>query len=260
MIRSRSNEKIKFIDKLKKPTHRKQYGLFLIEGLREITRAHTRGYVQELLICPEVCPEKVQTLLEQCENIPVTEVTPEVFKKISLREHGDGLLALGKTTTLNLKDFPKKKDVFLLVTEGIEKPSNFGAMLRTAESAGVDAVIVLDQSTEVFNPNVIRNSQGAVFTVPIYHASTEEFLDFLHQNAITLFVTTPHTERLYFEENFQHAVAILVGSESHGVREHWLQQAHTVRIPQLGVSDSLNVSVATAVVLYECVRQRWIHV
>ncbi|MDE6576277.1 MAG: RNA methyltransferase, partial [Opitutales bacterium] len=222
------------------------------------------GYVRELLFCPELWSEREseQTLITQLENarIPITEVSSEVFSKISLREHGDGLLALGTATALNFNNFTPSNPAFLLVTEGIEKPSNFGAIVRTAESAGVDAIIVLDQSTEIFNPNVIRNSQGAVFSMPIYHATTEAFLDFTARHHVTTFVTTPHAKRLYFEENLQHSVAILVGSESHGVSEHWLQQAHTIRIPQQGISDSLNVSAATAVVLYECVRQRWIRV
>lgn len=259
-IRSRHNERICFIDKLKKASKRKKFGIFPIEGSREITRAYQMGFVQELLFCEEFfsAPREEKAIIEQIikDGIEVTSIASEVYQKISLREHGDGLLALGKERTLKLEDCVPSKNPLFLVTENIEKPSNFGAIVRTAESAGVDGIIVLDGSTEVYNPNAIRNSQGALFFAKIYQATTEAFLKFLQQYSIHLFVTTPHAENPYFLENYCKGSAILVGSESQGVSQYWLQQAHTIQIPQRGLSDSLNVSVATAIVLYECVRQR----
>jgi TrmH family RNA methyltransferase len=157
---------------------------------------------------------------------------------------------------LALKDYIPPQNGFFLVTENIEKPSNFGAIVRTAESAAVDGIIVLDHSTEIFNPNAIRNSQGAVFLANIYNASTEEFLAFVQRNRLSIYVTSPRGERLYFEEDFRRGVAIMVGSEKDGVSPLWLERGRQIRIPQMGSSDSLNVSAATAIVLYECVRQR----
>ena len=263
LIRSKQNEKIKFIDKLKKASHRKKFGAFIIEGYREIFRAYDYQFVSELFFCPALFSDidASQALIEKLiqENISVTEVTPEVYRKISLRENGDGLIALGVDKKYFLSDWAFKPNPLFLVTENIEKPSNFGAIIRTAESAGVDGIIVLDRSTEIFNPNVIRNSQGAVFFAPIYHATTEEFLKFAEAHGITIFVTTPHTQNLYFNKDFSKGSAILVGSESYGVTSRWLgpmPHQHLIAIPQNGSSDSLNVSVATAIVLYECVRQR----
>lgn len=260
LIRSRHNERICFIDKLKKASRRKKFGIFPIEGFREITRAHQAGFVQELLFCETFfsAQEQERALIEQIvkEGIEVTPISQEVYQKISLREHGDGLFALGKKRTLNLEDCVPPENPLFLVTENIEKPSNFGAIVRTAESAGVDGIIVLNGTTEIYNPNAIRNSQGALFFAKIYQATTEAFLKFIQKYAIDLFVTTPHAEKPYFLENYCKGSAILVGSESQGVSQQWLQQAHTIQIPQRGRSDSLNVSVATAIVLYECIRQR----
>lgn len=258
IISSKQNDKIKFIDKLKKSSHRKKFGVFIVEGLREITRAHQENFIIEVIYCPELFTDATiyNQFLETIKNIPTTQVTSEVFKKISLRENGDGLIALGTAKYKTLNDWKKHPNPLFLVTENIEKPNNFGAIIRTAESAGIDGIIVLDQSTEIFNPHVIRNSQGAVFFTPIFHATIEEFLKFADKNNITIFITTPHTEKLYFDEDFSQGSAILVGAESTGVSSFWLKQSHQIRIPQNGSSDSLNVSVATAVVLYECIRQR----
>ncbi|MDR2812687.1 MAG: hypothetical protein LBB05_02810 [Puniceicoccales bacterium] len=259
-ISSRHNEKIKFIDKLKKSASRKRLGIFLVEGFREISRAHSRQFITELLFCEEyftnhkTFPSFIQTLID--DQIPLTQVTPEVYQKISLRENGDGLIALARSRSVSLNECVPPENGLFIATENVEKPSNFGAIVRTAESAGANGVIVLNHSTEIFNPNAIRNSQGTVFFADIYDATTEEFLNFTQQYQLSIYVTSPQAEKLYFEKDFKKGAAILVGSEDKGVSDFWFQQNHTIRIPQIGKSDSLNVSIATAVVLYECVRQR----
>jgi TrmH family RNA methyltransferase len=179
-----------------------------------------------------------------------------VYSKISLRENGDGLVALGQSRSLPLNACAPPENGLFLATENIEKPNNFGAIVRTAESAGIDGIIVLDHSTEIFNPNAIRNAQGAVFFAPIYDATTEEFLAFTQRHGLSIYVTSPRGQKLYFEEDFRKGTVILVGSESRGVSDFWLRRSHSIRIPQRGESDSLNVSIATAIILYECVRQR----
>jgi TrmH family RNA methyltransferase len=259
-INSRHNEKIKFIDKLKKSSNRKKFGTFIVEGFREIFRAHARQFITELLFCEEYFTDCktfasfVQTLKD--DSIPIIQISPEVYRKISLRENGDGLIALAQSRNISLSQCIPPPNGLFIVTENIEKPSNLGAIIRTAESAGVDGIIVLDHSTEIFNPNTIRNSQGAVFFADIYDATTEEFLKFTQQYQLSIYVTSPHAQKLYFEENFKGGTAILVGAENTGVSDFWLQNNHTIRIPQRGQSDSLNVSIATAIVLYECIRQR----
>jgi TrmH family RNA methyltransferase len=259
-ITSKHNEKIKFIDKLKKSSDRKKFKTFPVEGFREISRAHSRQFITELLFCEEYFtdresfPALIQTLAN--DHIPLTQISPEVYQKISLRENGDGLIALAHPRTLSLNDCNPPAPGLFVATDNVEKPSNFGAIVRTAEAAGAHGIIVLNHSTEIFNPNAIRNSQGAVFFAHIYDASTEEFLKFTQRCQLSIYVTSPHAKKLYFEEDFRRGTAILVGSENNGVSDFWLHQNHTIRIPQMGESDSLNVSIATAVVLYECVRQR----
>jgi TrmH family RNA methyltransferase len=186
----------------------------------------------------------------------ITQITADVYGKITLREHGDGLVGIAAARNVPLGQCIPPQNGFFLVTENIEKPSNFGAIVRTAESAAVDGIIVLDRSTEIFNPNAIRNSQGAIFLANIYDATAEEFLTFAQRHQLSIYTTSPHGKRLYFEEDFRRGTAILVGSEKDGVSPLWLERGKQIRIPQMGTSDSLNVSVATAIILYECVRQR----
>ncbi|MDR0418126.1 MAG: RNA methyltransferase [Puniceicoccales bacterium] len=259
-ISSRHNEKIKFIDKLRKASKRKKFGIFIVEGFREIDRAHSRQFVTEVLFCEEYFTDRLVffSFVRQFtdDQIPVTQISPEVYQKISLRENGDGLIALARSRNLSLDTCIPPENGLFIATENIEKPSNFGAIVRTAESAGIDGIIVLDHSTEIFNPNAIRNAQGAIFFANIYDATAEEFLQFTRRHRLSVYITSPRGQRLYFEEDFRKGTVILVGSESQGVSDFWLRQSHSIRIPQNGESDSLNVSIATAVVLYECVRQR----
>jgi TrmH family RNA methyltransferase len=259
-INSRHNGKIKFIDKLKKPSNRRKFGVFIIEGFREISSAYAHRFITELLFCDKYFTNRetylslIQTLANNA--IPITQISPEAYQKISLRENGDGLIALAHSRDRSLNECTPPENGLFIATENIEKSSNFGAIVRTAESAGVDGIIVLDHSTEIFSPNAIRNSQGAVFFANIYNATVEEFLKFTRRHQLSIYVTSPRAEKLYFHENFQKGTVILAGSESRGVSDYWLQQNHSIRIPQNGKSDSLNGSIAAAVVLYECVRQR----
>jgi TrmH family RNA methyltransferase len=259
-INSKHNEKIRFIDKLKKPSHRKKFGLFPVEGLREISRAQECQLVRELLFCEACFSHReeslalIQTL--EAENIPTTPIATGVYQKMSLRDNGDGLLAIAQGENRPLNRCTSPANGLFIALENIEKPSNFGAIVRTAESAGVDGIIVLDHSTEIFSPNAIRNSQVAVLFAKIYTASREEFLAFSEQHHLTIYITSPRAQRAYYEEDFRSGSVILVGAEDRGVGDFWLQQNHQIRIPQRGQSDSLNVSVAAAIVLYECIRQR----
>ena len=183
--------------------------------------------------------------------------TKEVFAKISARDRPDGLLATGPHIGRKLSELALPADALVMVAESIEKPGNLGTILRSADAAGVNAVIVCDACTDVNNPNVVRASIGTVFAVPIAVASTAEVIEFLRERKFTMVAATPHAQRLYTQAGLTGATAIVVGSEQYGLSETWLGAATmSVRIPMLGQCDSLNVSAAATILLSEAVRQR----
>lgn len=260
-ISSRHNPKIQFLDKLKKSSHRKKYGVFLVEGLRELSRAYDSGYIFEIYFCPELFSdhENSTAFLKKLtdESAQLIKITKQVYEKITLCENGKGWIGLGRHKEVTLEEINLPPNPLLIALENIEKPSNIGAIIRTAESAKADGLIVLDQSSEIFNPNVIRNSQGAVFFAPILHSSSQELIRFAKKNNLKIFVTTPLSNHFYFEEDFTQGSVILMGSENNGVTSQWMESNFKkIKIPQNGYSDSLNVSVATAIIVYEAVRQR----
>jgi TrmH family RNA methyltransferase len=158
---------------------------------------------------------------------------------------------------LSLADLKLKKNPFLLVAESIEKPGNLGTILRSSDAAGVDAVIVCDRKTDIHNPNVVRASIGTLFTVPVVEAGKEETLQFLKENNIASVAATPHASMEYSKADFTGAVAIVVGTEQYGLSDEWIRSAKIqVRIPMMGIADSLNVASATTILLYEVIRQR----
>lgn len=263
VLRSKQNPKIKFLYKLKKSSNRKKFNVFLVEGLRELSRANDAQVVVEIYFCRskfsniEESNQFLSVIMDS--NIAIFEVTDNVYDKISLRENGNGWLGLCRAKSHQLSEIKLSPAPILIALENIEKPNNFGAIIRTADSVGADGVIILNNSIEVFNPNAIRNSQGAIFFVNIYHTSNEELIKFSEQNNLNIFITTPQCEHMYFEENFIHGGIFLMGSESTGVSDFWLKHSKfpKIKIPQFGKSDSLNVSVATAIVVYEAARQQY---
>jgi TrmH family RNA methyltransferase len=233
--------------------------------LRELSRAHDANCIFEIYFCRSKFSNhnESEEFLNNIINSEITvfEVSDNVYEKISLRENGDGFIGLGRMNYKTLSDVnlsATKPSSLFIALENIEKPNNFGAIVRTVDSSGANGVIILNNSIEVYNPNAIRNSQGAIFFVNIYHASTEEFLEFSSKNNLNIFVTTPHCDNIYFNEDFSSGCIFLMGSESHGVTDFWMNNntCRKIKIPQLGKSDSLNVSVATAIVAYEAVRQQ----
>ncbi|HSX13259.1 MAG TPA: RNA methyltransferase [Chlamydiales bacterium] len=258
MITSLQNSRVKLCVALRDRRSRKDTGLFLIEGYREITRAIDAGRtIETLLICPELfLGEKNEELIKKCGG-EVLECTPEVFAKISYRDRPDGLLALAPQLHLGLEELKLSKNPFFLVAESIEKPGNLGTILRSSDAAGVDAVIVCDPTTDIHNPNVVRSSIGTLFTLPVLEAGSEETLQYLKKQNIALVAATPHAEKEYTEVDLTVPLAIVVGTEQYGLSENWMKQADTlVRIPMCGVADSLNVASATTLMLYEVLRQR----
>lgn len=255
------NEEVKRAVGLREPRERKKTGLFLIEGYRECKRAIERGWDGEIFFfCPSLFLGENETALLQASCAEKIECSLEVFQKLSYRDRPDGLLLVAKQRHRRLQDLQLLLSPFFLVAEKIEKPGNLGTILRSADAAGVDAVLVADPTTDIFNPNVVRSSVGTLFTVPVVQASSEEVLAFLAQHHIPLLAATPHAQREYTEVSCTGPLAIAVGSEQYGLSKEWREQASIeVKIPMLGVADSLNVASATTLLLYEVVRQRRLH-
>lgn len=257
-IVSLQNPKVKEVVKLRDRRHRDETGLFLIEGFRELKRAIDAGReVEQLFFCPELFLGSNEDALMKKSKAELIECSPEVFAKMSYRDRPDGLLAVAPQKHLGLADLKLSKKPFFLIAEGIEKPGNLGTILRSADAAGVDAVIVCDRTTDIHNPNVVRSSVGTLFTVPVLEASTEEVMAFLKKHKIAMVAATPHAKLEFTQADFNVPLAILVGTEQYGLSDIWMQSAEiAVRIPMLGIADSLNVASATTLLLYEVIRQR----
>ncbi|NOU37058.1 MAG: RNA methyltransferase [Kiritimatiellaceae bacterium] len=251
-ITSLQNERVKRIIKLqRKASVRRAEGLTVIEGAREVSRAIENGWQPvELWFCPELGAEKPGDAgYFQCSRA--------VFEKISYREGPDGVLAVGPLVGKTLADLKLPKNPLILVAEGLEKPGNLGALLRTADGAGADAVIVCDSATDLNNPNVIRASIGTLFYLPVAEATSEETISFLEEKGVKVLSAVPDAKTVYTDVELTGPVAIVVGAEDKGLSDQWKTVAGlNVSIPMLGKNDSLNVSVAAAILLYEVVRQR----
>lgn len=253
MITSKTNPQVKNLVKLRNAKERKEQNKIIIEGYREISRAVTCGFqIDTLYICPEIAYKG--------KDIPsknVEEVSLDVFDKIAYREGSDGLLALAVPKYAELNSFKPGKDPLIIVLETVEKPGNLGAVMRTADAAGVDAVIIADPRTDIFNPNAIRASIGCIFSVPLFACTSEKCIQWLRQNNIRIYCTYLKASIDYLEADFRKGSAIVMGTEATGISDIWVQEAdQNIIIPMNGIADSLNVSVTTAIVTFEAVRQR----
>jgi TrmH family RNA methyltransferase len=276
-ISSLQNPRIKQLVKLRDRRPRDEAGVFLVEGYREIRRAlEKRVALREVYFCPDwFLGENEPALLEAAvaAGAQLFELTKEAFAKVAYRERPDGLLAIAPQWQRRLEDLPvagrgeagpgsatpatPSKPPFLLVVEAIEKPGNLGTILRSADAAGCDAVIVCDPVTDIFNPNVVRASTGVLFSVPLVVDESARVLAWLRANGIRTVATTPAAERIYSDADLRGPLAIVMGSEQYGLSEFWLKNADLpVRIPMAGQADSLNVAMATIITLFEAVRQR----
>ena len=261
LITSLQNPRIKALVRMRKRRERDQTKRFLIEGYRELRRAVDRQVTLEtLFVCEELFlgTNEPRLIANAAANgAEVVEVSTDPFSKVSYRDRPEGLLAIAEQFDTDLESIATNADPLVLVVESIEKPGNLGTMLRTADAAGVDAVIVADPTTDPFNPNVVRASLGCLFTVPLAVSSTERALEWLTTSQIRTVATTPDTSTLHWEADLVGPVAIIVGSEQYGLSREWLDGADArVRIPMGGEADSLNAAMAAGVVLFEAVRQR----
>lgn len=255
-IQSRNNPLIKEWTRLHNSRHRTQSGKFLIEGRREIEHALGAGYtITDLIYTPEkYAPDVIESIvasLDDRDTIRIVDVSPSVLEKLSFRQNFDGLIAVAISRSRALADLQSRARPFFLVVERVEKPGNLGALLRTADGAGVDGVLLIDSITDIYNPNVIRSSQGLVFSQTIVSTSLDAFTTWLEDNPLPLFAATPEATETYVEADYSSGAAIIVGNEAEGLTADLQSLArNTVRIPMHGQADSLNVSVAAAILLY----------
>lgn len=260
-IVSLQNPRVKRLVRLRDRGPRDELGVFLVEGYRAITRAMERAVpLRELYFCRDwFLGENEDRVLEQAGagGAELVELGRDAFAKAAYRDRPEGLLAVAAQWRLRPEDLRLRDPAFLLVVESIEKPGNLGTILRSADAAGVDAVLVCDPVTDLFNPNVVRSSTGVLFSVPVGLGTTAEVIAFLRRHGIRTVATTPAASLLYTAADLTGPLAVVMGSEQFGLSRDWLEAADgQVRIPMAGQADSLNVAMAAIITLFEAVRQR----
>lgn len=260
VITSRQNPKIKALLRLRHPRERDQAGVTLVEGFEELSLAVKSGIKPHTLYyCPELIQNAETMLLQNAADIgaELIQTNRDVFARLSYRQSPDGWLAVVPAIAATLAHITLQKTPLVIICESVEKPGNLGAILRTANAAGADAVIATNAATDWGNPNVIRASKGTVFATPVASATNDELLAWLRQNNIAILAATPSADTIFTHANMKGAIAILVGAEHQGLSDFWLTHATArVRIPMAGQVDSLNVATSAALLAYEAVRQR----
>lgn len=260
-LTSLQNPKVKRAFALRDRRERDREGVTILEGYRELTRAHAAGIpIRETFYCREMFVGKNNdALLDTLRDAgsAIYECSANVLRKIAYRERPEGLIAIAEMKRKGLDEIPAKPDGLYLVAETIEKPGNLGSILRSADAVGATAVIVCNKQTDIFNPNVIRASTGAIFSMPLAETTSEEALAWLRKLGIKTLAATPHTHLYHTDVDMKQGVAIVVGAEQYGLSDYWMNSADLqVLIPMLGKMDSLNVATAATILLYEAARQR----
>jgi TrmH family RNA methyltransferase len=253
-ITSLQNPRVKHVVRLRDDKRqRRQDGLMLVEGYDEIRLALSAGHSpQTFFSAPELTSRELTGT--EAEHLTVNRA---VFEKMSYRDNPDGWLAVLPIPSTSLATLKPGRVPLVIVAESIEKPGNLGAILRTADAAHADAVLVCDPRVDVWNPNVVRSSRGALFSVPTVECDNSSALTWLRSQGIRILAATPEAEIVYSDINLREPLGIAVGTEDEGLTEFWMLQADLqVRIPMTGLVNSLNVSVSAALILYEAVRQR----
>ncbi len=261
LITSPHNPRVKHVIALREQKQRKQEGVMVVEGYDELTLAYACGVKpQTLFFCPALAGETESArLLAQVRaaGAEVVEVDRRPFEKMAYRENPDGWLAVVNTPQIMLDDLKLGPTPLLIIVEAVEKPGNLGAILRSADAAGAEAVILCDPTVDIGNPNVIRASRGAVFSVPVAEAQSEQTLRWLQSHQILTVAATPEAATLYTQADLRGPVAIVVGTEREGLSQIWRQGANLkAKIPMRGRVNSLNVAASTTLFLFEVVRQR----
>jgi len=260
-ITSRQNPRVKEAVRLRERRHREKQGRILIDGVRELTRAIDAGVaMQKVFVCEPLCTgddaRRLLAVLPDC-GAEVLEVTGPVFDKLAFGDRSEGMLGVAEMPRPTLEDLRLPESPLVAVLEGVEKPGNVGAVLRSADAAGISALIVADARTDLFNPNAIRASLGTIFAMPVCAASTEDTLDWLRSRGLAIFAARVDGSVPYTDADYRGPAALVLGSEAEGLSPAWTgDDVAGVRLPMLGVADSLNVSATAAVMFYEALRQR----
>ena len=255
MITSTQNPRIKHLLLLQqKSAQRKADGLFVVEGRREVEHCLSAGFTLRTAF---VCDEIADASLFLPQGVEVVPVSRNVYERIAYRGGTEGVVAVVEVRNMSLRDLTLSASPLVVVLESVEKPGNLGAVLRSADAAGTDAVIVCDPLTDLYNPNLIRSAVGALFTVPCVACCTEECIAFFKAKGIKILTAQLQDSSLYYDTPMTGPTAIVMGTEATGLTDQWRQAADAhIRIPMLGRLDSLNVSVSAAILLFEAVRQR----
>ncbi len=256
LLSSLKNPKIKELLLLKeKSKERREKGLFVVEGIREMEASVIAGYkIDTVFFVPEQYSQEKANMIV-CNHI--YSLTPEVYSKVAYRGSSEGIIALVNDREFQLKDIVLSKVPLVIVLESVEKPGNLGAVLRTADAARADAVIICDPLTDIFNPNVIRSSLGGIFTNQVCSCTSSACYQWLKENGINILTAELQAADWYHETNLNQPVALVMGSESDGLTQFWRERADSrIKIPMNGSIDSLNVSVSTAIICFEALRQR----
>jgi RNA methyltransferase, TrmH family len=256
-ITSLQNDRVKNLVKLQKGSERKSQHLILIEGWREINKAIDKGFQIETLYLNETKGETVNLSEGDWFYGKTILLAANVFEKVAYRENTEGIIALARPKFHSLDTLKLRKNPLLIVLESVEKPGNLGAVLRTAEAAAVDAVIVCDPLTDIYNPNVIRSSLGCVFSIPVVVCRNQDAIQYLKEKKIRTYAAELKASKRYDLIDFSQPAAIVLGTEATGLTEEWINAANEkIIIPMLGSHDSLNVSVSAAILVFEALRQR----
>ncbi|MDP2940072.1 MAG: RNA methyltransferase [Candidatus Omnitrophota bacterium] len=260
VITSLNNPKIKQVVKLRQRKERDSQKLFIIEGYRELSLAlHSSFAIKEFFYCEELLNGKHALLFDESSKrgAQIFKVSKKVFLKIAFGERQEGVLALAKERHFKLNDISLSKNPLVVVVESLEKPGNLGAILRTCDAAGVDAVIVCDGKTDIYNPNCIRASLGAFFSVPVLEETSQNVIDWLKKNKFEIFLALTNADTLYSKVSFLAPTALVLGSENKGLSLIWQNASDLkIKIPMNGKVDSLNVAMAASILIFEALRQR----
>lgn len=258
MITSTQNQRIKHLLLLQqKSAQRRADRLFVVEGRREVEHCLEAGFT---LRSAFVCEEIAEAPLSLPQDVEVVPVSRNVYERIAYRGGTEGIVAVVEVRKAELTDLRLSSSPLIVVLESVEKPGNLGAVLRSADAAGADAVIVCDPLTDLYNPNLIRSAVGALFTVPCVACSTKECISFFKKKGIQILTAQLQDSKLYYDTPMTGPTAIVMGTEATGLTDQWRKAADAhIRIPMLGQLDSLNVSVSAAILLYEAVRQRQLY-
>jgi TrmH family RNA methyltransferase len=255
-ITSLQNEGIKKAQALREARERRERGATIIDGAREIKRAFEAGVIIDRVFFVKGQQDVLLKILSS-RKIELIEVNDKVMEKLAYGQRHEGVIAVVTTPHLSLKDLKLSAHPLVVVLESLEKPGNLGAILRTCDGVGVEAVLVCDPKTDVFNPNVIRSSTGIVFSIPVVRATAEEISSFLKSKRIKIGAATPAAKKIYTQADYKGEWALVLGSEGQGLSDYWLKSAdEMIKIPMNGLADSLNVSTSAAIILYEALRQR----